>query len=641
MKSGTDKKEVLKRFWGYDSFRPLQEEIIDSLLQGFDTLALLPTGGGKSICYQLPSLMLDGMCLVVSPLISLMKDQVQQLRDHGIRAACLVSGATSIEQEIVYNNCIHGKIKILYVSPERLKQQVFIEHFRQMKVAFIAVDEAHCISQWGYDFRPSYLEIAKIRAFHPDIPILALTATATPHVADDIRHQLMFASNSRMFQSSFHRPNLAYMVFHEENKVGRLLRIANNVGGSGIVYVRNRRRTREIADQLVANGISATYYHAGLEPKARDTAQRRWMQGEVRVIVATNAFGMGIDKPDVRYVVHMDIPSSVEAYFQEAGRAGRDGKKSFAVLLYNDTDIITLQQNFENSYPSRKHIANIYRAICNYYQLPVGSGTDCQFDFNLEALCSTYNFNLMEFYSATRLLEREGLISFPELDQSQSRIYIPLSREEVYRFQVSQPRYSDLMALLLRMYGGLFADFVPISEQALAKRLYFEPNQIRNMLLHMDALKAIAYRPKPTKPQIIFTSPRVDADSLYLNESNYTELKQRATERLEAIQHYVLSDHDCRSQMLLAYFGETAATPCGACDYCIQQKKTSSPTAADEIAAQHREQLLALLKEKPYRAEELVEKVGNIDEEQVRQLLHEMVDQHLVTINHLLQFEAL
>lgn len=641
MKSGTDKKEVLKRFWGYDSFRPLQEEIIDSLLQGFDTLALLPTGGGKSICYQLPSLMLDGLCVVVSPLISLMKDQVQQLRDHGIHAACLVAGSTSIEQEIVYNNCIHGKIKILYVSPERLKQQVFIEHFRQMKVSFIAVDEAHCISQWGYDFRPSYLEIAKIRAYHPEIPILALTATATPHVADDIRYQLMFAGNSQMFQSSFHRPNLAYTVFHEENKVGRLLRIANNVGGSGIVYVRNRRRTREIADQLMANGISATYYHAGLEPKARDTAQRRWMQDEAKVIVATNAFGMGIDKPNVRYVVHLDIPSSVEAYFQEAGRAGRDGKKAFAVMLYNDTDLTTLQQNFENSYPSHKHIANIYRAICNYYQLPVGSGTDCQFDFNLEALCSTYNFNIMEFYSATRLLEREGLVSFPDLDQSQSRIYIPLSREEVYHFQVAQPRYSDLLALLLRMYGGLFADFVPISEQALARKLYFEPGQIRNMLLHMDALKAVVYRPKPTKPQIIFTSPRIDANNLYLNESNYTELKQRASERLEAIRHYIIADHDCRSRMLLAYFGETAASPCGICDYCIQQKKTTSPTAVDDIATQQRTQLLALLKEKPYRAEELVEKVGNINEEQVRQLLHELVDQHLVTINHLLQFEAL
>ncbi len=637
MKPGTDKQEVLKKYWGYDSFRSLQAEIIDSLLQGCDTLALMPTGGGKSICYQVPALMLDGICLVVSPLIALMKDQVQQLQNRGIKAACLISGTTGIEQEIVYNKCIHGSIKLLYVSPERLKQQVFIEHFRQMRVSFIAVDEAHCISQWGYDFRPSYLEIAKIRAYHPKIPMLALTATATPQVADDIRRQLMFTATSRLFKSSFQRPNLAYMVFREEDKMGRLLRIAYNVGGSGIIYVRNRRRTHEIADRLVANGISATYYHAGLEPKERDIAQRRWTQGEVRAIVATNAFGMGIDKPDVRYVVHMDIPTSIEAYFQEAGRAGRDGNKAYAVLLYNDDDLDTLQRNFESNYPTRKQIANIYRAICNYYQLPIGSGTDCQFDFDFEALCSTYRFNVMEFFSAARFLEKEGLLSLPELDESQSRLYIPLSREDVYRFQVEQPRYSDLMALLLRMYGGLFSDFTPISEQVLARRLYLDPQQIRNMLLHMDALKAIIYRPRHLKPQIIFTSPRIDANDLYLTESNYTELKQQAAKRMEAIRCYVLSAEDCRSTMLLHYFGETEAAPCGSCDYCLQHKKTVS---SDDTAAL-KARILQLIKEKPCRAEELIEQVGNIDEEHIRQMLRELVDQRLVTINKSLQFEVL
>ena len=638
MKPGTDKQEILKKYWGYNSFRPLQAEIIDSLLQGCDTLALLPTGGGKSVCYQLPALMLDGICLVVSPLIALMKDQVQQLQSRGIKAACLISGTTGIEQEIVYNKCIHGNIKLLYVSPERLRQQVFIEHFRQMRVSFIAVDEAHCISQWGYDFRPSYLEIAKIRTYHPHIPMLALTATATPQVADDIRRQLMFSATSRFFQSSFQRHNLAYMVFREEDKTGRLLRIAHNVGGSGIIYVRNRRRTHEIADRLVANGISATYYHAGLEPKERDIAQRRWMQGEVRVIVATNAFGMGIDKPDVRYVVHMDIPTSIEAYFQEAGRAGRDGNKAYAVLLYNDDDLDTLQHNFESSYPTRKHIANIYRAICNYYQLPVGSGTDCQFDFDFEALCSTYRFNVMEFFSATRFLEKEGLLSLPEPDESQSRLYIPLSREDVYRFQVEQPRYSDLMALLLRMYGGLFSDFTPISEQALARRLYLDQQQIRNMLLHMDALKAIIYRPRHLKPQIIFTSPRIDANDLYLTESNYTELKERAEERMKAIRRYVLSVENCRSMMLLHYFGETEITPCGICDYCLQHKKTVSTN--DNDTSTLKALILQLLKEKPCRAEELVQQVGNIDEECVRQLLHDLVDQRLVSIDASLQFKV-
>ncbi|MBO4599277.1 MAG: RecQ family ATP-dependent DNA helicase, partial [Bacteroidales bacterium] len=600
---------------------------------------LLPTGGGKSICYQLPALMLDGLCLVVSPLIALMKDQVQQLHDRGIKAACIFSGTNSIEQEIIYSNCIHGKIKILYVSPERLGQRPFIEHFRQMKVSFLAVDEAHCISQWGYDFRPSYLEIAKIRTYHPSIPILALTATATPAVADDIQRQLMFSSTSQRFQSSFQRPNLAYMVFREEEKMGRLLRIARNVGGSGIVYVRNRRRTREIADQLVANGITATYYHAGLDPKARDIAQGRWMKREVNVIVATNAFGMGIDKPDVRYVVHMDIPSSTEAYFQEAGRAGRDGNKSFAVLLYNNSDLETLQRTFESSFPSRKHIANIYRAICNYYQLPIGSGTDCQFDFDYEALCNTYRFDVVEFFNATRFLEKEGLISLPDPDESQSRIHIPLDREEVYRFQVNQPRYSDLMSLLLRMYGGIFTDFVPISEQALARRLYYDPQQIKNMLLHMDALKAIIYRPKHTKPQIVFPSPRIDANDLYLSESTYAEIKQRAEERLEAIRHYILSDNCCRSQILLSYFGENDSAPCGICDYCLKHKKSDKTNSTEKTTALQ-EQILQLLKERPCRAEELIERVGDIEEEPVLNMLRELVDQHLVTITDTFQFKA-
>ena len=640
MKPSTDKQTVLKKYWGYDTFRPLQAEIIDSLLQGCDTLALLPTGGGKSVCYQVPAMMLEGLCLVVSPLISLMKDQVQQLHNRGIRAACLVSGLSGIEQEIIYNNCIHGKIKLLYVSPERLRQQVFIEHLRQMRVSFIAVDEAHCISQWGYDFRPSYLEIAKLRTYHPSIPILALTATATTHVADDIERQLMFSHTSRRFLSSFKRQNLAYMVFREDDKLGRLLRIARNVGGSGIVYVRNRRRTREIADHLTSNGIQATYYHAGLEPKERDLAQRRWMQGEVSTIVATNAFGMGIDKPDVRYVVHLDIPSSIEAYFQEAGRVGRDGKRAYAVLLYNDGDLDTLQRNFDSSHPTAKQISNIYRAICNYYQLPIGSGTDCQFDFDLEAICSTYRFNVIEFYNATRLLEREGLLALPEPDQSQSRLYIPLNREEVYRFQVNQPRYSDLMALLLRMYGGLFTDFVPISEQALARRLYLDPQQIKNMLLHMDALGAIAYRPKHTKPQIIFTSPRIDANHLYLSESNYAQLKQQSLDRLDAIRHYVLANDECRSVMLLDYFGETDSTPCGICDHCIHTKTAhQQPSINTETTLRLR--LLQLLEEKPLRADEIIEQVGNIDEEQVRQMLHQLVDQQIVTIDELLRFKVI
>ena len=423
------------------------------------------------------------------------------------------------------------------------------------------------------------------------------------------------------------------MVFREADKMGRLIRIAENVGGSGIVYVRNRRRTREIADQLTARGISSTYYHAGLEPKERDNAQRRWMQGGVKTIVATNAFGMGIDNPGVRFVVHLDIPNSVEAYFQEAGRAGRDGNKAYAVMLYDDSDLDNLQHNFEAGYPSPKRIASIYRAICNYYQLPIGSGTDCSFDFDYEALCNTYRFDMVEFFNATRMLEREGLIALPEPDTTQSRVYIPLNREEIYRFQVNQPRYSDLVAVLLRMYGGLFSDFVPISEKALARRLYYEPQQIVNMLLHIDALGAIVYRPRHTRPQIVFTSPRIDANELYLTESNYNQLKQHAAERLDAMRHYVLSSQECRSKMLLNYFGETNTLPCGQCDYCLHHKK-ATPNHTDSL----RDRLLQVLREKPYRAEELIAQVGDINEEDVRHLLRELVDQRLVTIDSLLRF---
>ena len=566
---------------------------------------------------------------MVSPLISLMKDQVQHLRERRIKAACLISGLTGIEQEIIYNNCIHGKIKILYVSPERLKQRVFIENFRQMKVSMIAVDEAHCISQWGYDFRPPYLDIALIRPFHDNIPILALTATATPEVVKDIQDKLLFKAKKQVFQSSFYRPNLAYMVFLEKNKEGRMMRIARHAGGSGIVYVRNRRRTRQVADIFVRNGIPASYYHAGLETKERDIAQMRWMKGETTVIVATNAFGMGIDKPDVRFVIHLDIPSSIEAYFQEAGRAGRDGKKSYAVMLYDDTDIETLYKSFALNYPTQRQIANVYKAICNYYQLPIGSGADCQFDFDIEALCSAYNFNLVELFNATRFLEREGLISLPDREETESKIHIPLSKEELYRFQVSQPRYSDLLTLLLRMYGGLFSDFTPISERAMARRLMMDEKQVVNMLYHMDALKAIMYKAKTTKPQIIFNSPRIDTSSLYLSESNYKVLKEQALHRMEAMLDYVRNTTECRSRLLLDYFGERDTQSCMICDHCILDRRPNTTL---------RQQILDLLEKQPMRADELMERMPGINEASVQDTLRLLVDERKVSINQSLQF---
>ena len=562
-----------------------------------------------------------------------MKDQVQHLRERRIKAACIVSGLNGIEQEIIYNNCIHGKIKILYVSPERLAQRPFIEHLRQIKVSLIAVDEAHCISQWGYDFRPSYLEIARIRNYFPSVPVLALTATATPTVVDDIRQQLLFRQGSRSFQTSFQRNNLAYMVFKEEDKQGRLLRIINAVRGSGIIYVRSRRRTRELADFLVRNNISATYYHAGLEAKERDTAQLRWMKGEVSVIVATNAFGMGIDKPDVRFVIHLDIPSSIEAYFQEAGRAGRDGLKSYAVLLYNANDIELLQHNVESRFPSRKEITNIYHAICNYYQIPIGAGCDCQFDFDAEALCQTYHFDLMTFYSGIRFLEREGLILVPDREEAFSQLYIPVSNEDLYRFQVSQPRYSDLVSTLLRLYGGLFTEFVSISERAIARKLFLDEAQVTHMLQHLDALKYVIYKKKCSVQQIHFTAPRTNTDELYLTESNYKALKETAEQQVAAIQQYVLADSGCRSSMLLRYFGEVDTTICGICDLCITQKKSAPQNAL-------RVQILEILKAQPLRVDQLLAQLESVDEREIKLILRQLVDERVVSINKHLQFFA-
>lgn len=620
--------DILKRYWGYEDFRYPQAEIINSVLQGSDTLVLLPTGGGKSICYQIPALLMEGLCLVVSPLIALMKDQVGQLNKRGIKAACLYAEMSGNEQEILFNKCINGKIKLLYVSPERLQKRVFIEHLRQMKVSLIAVDEAHCISQWGHDFRPDYLKIATIRSYHPQAPIIALTATATPPVVEDIQRNLLF-NHSRKFQNSFSRDNLSYLVLREEDKQGRLLRICQKVGGSGIVYVRSRRRTTEIASYLIRNGISAAYYHAGLDIKERDIAQQRWMQGDVAVMVATNAFGMGIDKPDVRFVVHTDIPTSIEAYFQEAGRAGRDGERAYAAILYETRDIENLQEFFDLSFPPQKQIANIYQAICNFYRLPIGAGEDCQFDFDLEAICDAYKLNALEFYNATRFLEREGLILLPQQTEAISKLHVKIGRDALFQFQLDNPRYSDLLTLLLRSFGGLYTDYVPISEHKLAKVLLLSEEQVRNRLLHLHELKVIDYKPKKLQPQIIFTSPRIDSKDLILTESNYHTLKEHAQERLNAMKRYITTEQGCRSQALLEYFGEATSQPCGRCDLCLSHPKIS----ADSIS----QRIIAILSQQPLRADELLTAIGPGNEVAIRQVLRQLIDEEKIYINRDLQ----
>lgn len=622
------KKKLLKRYWGFDNFRPLQEEIIDSVLQGHDTLALLPTGGGKSLCYQLPALMQEGLCLVVSPLIALMKDQVQQLNDRHLKAACIVSGMSSTEVSGVLLSAISGALKFLYVTPERLQQRQFIEHFRRMKVALIAVDEAHCVSQWGYDFRPPYLKIASVRAYHPHAPLIALTATATPSVSDDIcRHLAM--TDCRRFQSSFVRPNLAYFVLREENKNGRLLHIIRRIGGSGIVYLRSRSGTQNVARFLQASGVSATFYHAGLDASDRDRRQELWMTGRCQVMVATNAFGMGIDKPDVRFVVHLDLPDSLEAYFQEAGRAGRDGDKSFAILICDASDEKRLYQDIYIEFPELKKIRNVYKALCNYYRLPMGSGADSQFDFDIEAICTTYQFHPRAFYGACKILEREGLLSIPEREDTSSTVYIPIARDELYRFQVDHQRLGDLLQAIIRMYPGLMDCAVPVNECKIASRLYTSAEEVTSMLLQLHEMHIINYRKCPKGPQIYFLTERIDEQHIYPSEDNYASLKASALQRVKSIIQYVNNDSICRSRQLVAYFGQQSAEPCGICDICLHRPHHAG---SNHHLPLH-DAVENILQKSPMVVQQLVQLLNNDGYQQVGDHLREMLDRGEVTLD--------
>ena len=621
-------EKLLKKYWGYDTFRPLQEEIIESVLQGHDTLALLPTGGGKSLCYQLPALMREGVCLVVSPLIALMKDQVQQLNDRHLKAACIVSGLPGSAVSGVLLSAVSGALKFLYVSPERLRQRMFIEHFRRMKVGMIAVDEAHCVSQWGYDFRPPYLQIADIRAYHPSAPLIALTATATQSVADDICLRLQM-KNCRRFQSSFVRPNLAYMVLHDEDKNQRLLRIVRRVGGAGIVYVRSRSGTQTLSRFLEASGVSATCYHAGLDAAERDQRQEAWMNDRCQVMVATNAFGMGIDKPDVRFVIHMDMPDSLESYFQEAGRAGRDGRKSYAVLLCDLSDEKRLWRDFDTEFPEVKYVRNVYRALGNFYRVPVGGGADTQYDFDIEGICSTYNFSTREFYGACKILEREGLIAIPEREDAYSTVNIPVARDELYRFQVEHQRLGDMLQSIIRMYPGLMDCAVPVDERKIATKCYSSPEEVRLMLRQLHDLHIIHYRPRPKGPQIIFLTERIDEHQIYPSEQNYSMLKTTAQQRIEAMIHYVRNNSECRSRQLVSYFGETQSSDCGECDVCLKGKtsKTDIAAAVDR-----------LLQSGPFGVRQLVQILKDEGYEHAGEALREMLDRGELILDSNSQF---
>lgn len=623
-----DYLKILQQYWGYQSFRPLQEEIIRAVIDGRDTLGLMPTGGGKSLTFQVPAMAMPGICLVVTPLIALMKDQVENLRKLKIKAVAVHSGCTREETEVALNNCLYGGYKFLYVSPERLSSELFRLRFREMPVNLITVDEAHCISQWGYDFRPSYLKIAELRPFHPQVPVLALTATATGTVIDDIQQKLLFRAPN-LLKTSYRRPNLIYAVRHSENKDRDVIDMVKKLKGSGIVYVRSRRKSIDLSRMLSQEGISAAYYNAGLDHLARNQVQQNWTVGKIRVIVATNAFGMGIDKPDVRFVIHADLPDSPEAYFQEAGRAGRDGLKSFAILLSAPSDTASVNQRIRNNFPDIATIKKTYAALGNYLQLPVGSGKGMSFDFDINDFARTYRLSVFTAYSSLKILEHEGYLELTEEINNPSRIKFILNRDDLYRFQVSNSRFDAFIKLLLRSYTGVFTEYTAIDEVMLAKRANVDQEVVRQYLSKLVTLGVISYLPQKRSPMIIFWEERLDEKSIYITREHYQTRKLRYTQRASAMLIYSLSGDKCRSQALLEYFGETDSPPCGECDVCrAGNDKALSPEAFNNM----RDEVLEMIGSGPLTLENLLEKTAG-NPQQMINVIRWLLDNDFVCFN--------
>lgn len=622
----TDYRKILKDYWGYDNFRGIQEDIINSIGSGRDTLGLMPTGGGKSITFQVPALAKDGLCIVITPLIALMKDQVRNLRDRGIKAIAIYSGMTREEIIISLENCIFGNYKFLYISPERLDTEIFRVKLRSMKVSMITVDESHCISQWGYDFRPAYLKISEIRNMLPGVPVLALTATATPEVVKDIQQRLAFKEEN-VFRMSFERKNLAYIVRRTENKSEELLHILKHVPGSAIVYAHNRKRTKEYSQMLNENGITATFYHAGLNNDTKDQRQKSWVKGDTRVMVATNAFGMGIDKPDVRLVVHVDIPDSPEAYFQEAGRGGRDGEKAYAVLLYAKSDKATLKKRITDTFPEKEYIRTVYEHINYYYQMAMGDGLGCVREFNIDEFCRNFKHFPIQVDSALKILTRAGYIEYTDEQDNNSRLMFTLTKEELYRIHETSPETEKLINVILRSYTGVFTEYAYINEETLSVRTGLTRQQIYDTLISLTKRRILHYIPGKKTPYIIYTRERQDADRLIFTKEVYEDRKNSFIHRIGAMTEYAESEDKCRSRMLLLYFGEKNEHNCGQCDVCLASHSSGMKQGTfDEL-----ERLIEnALSDKSMSVSELISSIDRDDKDNIIKVISYLLSEEII-----------
>ena len=618
--------EILKHYWGYDDFRGIQREIIESIGAGRDTLGLMPTGGGKSIAFQVPALAKEGLCIVITPLIALMKDQVANLRSRGIKATAIYSGMRSSDIVKALENCIFGDYKFLYVSPERLSSELFLKKIQRVKVSMVTVDEAHCISQWGHDFRPAYREVKQLREIFPNVPVLALTATATPEVVKDIQQQLGFAQEN-CFSMSFARKNLVYVVRHTENKPQELLHILDRIGGSAIVYTLNRKKTKEVCDILLANGVTAEYYHAGLSPESKDAKEEAWKSGRARVMVSPNAFGMGIDKPDVRLVVHIDLPSSIEAYFQEAGRAGRDGNDAYAVTLFSRVDRQVVARRLADNYPSQEFIREIYDEICYYYSMALGDGLNCTYEFSLGDFCKDYHRPTLQTDSALKILTRMGYLEYVEEMEYASRVRFIVGKDALYRFRGLPPDYELLINALLRNYSGLFTDYVFIDERYLSRVTKLSRHRMYEIFVSLVSRGLVQYAPSKKCPIITFTRHRVLGSELRFAREVYDERKAIFGERLKSVINYAVSDDKCRSRLLLEYFGEKGSDDCRRCDVCVQRRAAGKPP---QMPGKEEAVMQLLSDGKPHSLDELAT-LGLTDNER-KALLRALCDEEKIRI---------